>query len=107
MNIALQELNDYIANSLGEMLIEAEIRLDELIITVNRESIVDTLKFLPDDANCHFKQLKDVCGPDYPEQEDRFCLSYNLLSMTHNFRIRVMIWTDESTPVASVTSITR
>lgn len=105
MNIALQELNDYIANSLGEMLIEAEIRLDELIITVNRESIVDTLKFLRDDANCQFKQLMDVCGADYPEQEDRFCLIYNLLSMTHNFRIRVKIWTDESTPVASVTSV--
>ena len=59
MNIALQELNDYIANSLGEMLIEAEIRLDELIITVNRESIVDTLKFLRDDANCQFKQLME------------------------------------------------
>jgi len=105
MDLALKELGDYISGSLGDVVTDMECRLDELMITIKREDILGVLKFLRDDANCQFKQLMDLCGVDFPEEDERFCVVYNLLSLTHNNRIRVKTWTDENTPVASATQL--
>ncbi|MDG2205486.1 MAG: NADH-quinone oxidoreductase subunit C [Alphaproteobacteria bacterium] len=105
MDLALKELGDYISGSLGDVVTDVECRLDELMITIKREDILGVLKFLRDDANCQFKQLMDLCGVDFPEEDERFCVVYNLLSLTHNNRIRVKTWTDENTPVASATQL--
>jgi len=105
MDLALKELGDYITDSIGGNVMAKEIELDELAITVKTGAIIDVLKFLRDDVNCQFKQLVDVCGVDYPEQEERFCIVYNLLSLTHNSRIRIKVWTDEDTPVPSSTAL--
>ena len=105
MDLALKELGDYISGSLGDVVTDVECRLDELIITIKRKDILRVLKFLRDDANCQFKQLMDLCGVDFPEEDERFCVVYNLLSLTHNNRIRVKTWTDENTPVASATQL--
>tara|TARA_E500000331_G_scaffold348729_1_gene390789 strand:+ start:852 stop:1481 length:630 start_codon:yes stop_codon:yes gene_type:complete len=105
MDLALKELGDYISGSLGDVVTDVECRLDELMITIKREDILGVLKFLRDDANCQFKQLMDLCGVDFPEEDERFCVVYNLLSLTHNNRIRVKTWTNENTPVASATQL--
>ena len=49
--------------------------------------------------------LVDVTAADYPEREERFEIVYNLLSMTHNTRIRVKLRTDEDDPVPSVAGV--
>ena len=105
MDLALKELGDYISSSLGDVVTDVECRLNELMITIKREDILGVLKFLRDDANCQFKQLMDLCGVDFPEENERFCVVYNLLSLAHNNRIRVKTWTDENTPVASATQL--
>ena len=105
MDLALKELGDYISGSLGDVVTDVECRLNELMITIKREDILGVLKFLRDDANCQFKQLMDICGVDFPEEDERFCVVYNLLSLTHNNRIRVKTWTNENTPVASATQL--
>ena len=105
MNPALKELGEYLSDAFGSTVTNLEFRLDELMITVQREKILNVLKFLRDDVNCQFKQLLDVCGVDHPEYTDRFCIVYNLLSLTHNNRIRVKTWTNENTPIPSSTSL--
>lgn len=105
MDQALKELGDYICDTLGDVVIEQEGRLGELCLHVKRESILKVLKFLRDDANCQFTTLLDVCGVDYPEEDERFEVVYNLLSMAHNQRIRLKLRTDEDTPVDSATSL--
>jgi len=105
MDLDLQELCEYITGMLADDIQESGVRLDELEITVKRASIVKVLTFLRDDANCQYKQLMDVCGVDYPEQELRFCIVYNLLSLVHNRRIRVKVWTSEDEPVATVVPV--
>ena len=105
MNPALKELGEYLSDAFGSTVTNLEFRLDELMITVQREKILNVLKFLRDDVNCQFKQLLDVCGVDHPEKTDRFCIVYNLLSLTHNNRIRVKTWTNENTPIPSSTSL--
>ena len=101
MHPALQDLGEYITDTFLDEIVERQLRLDELTVTVRRDDILEVLKVLRDDANCQFKQLVDVCGVDYPEKETRFAVVYNLLSLTHNLRIRIKIWTDEDTPVPS------
>src|ERR1700722_5296515 len=48
-----------------------------------------------------FQQMMDICGVDWPQRAARFDVVYNLLSVTRNERIRVIVQTDESAPVAS------
>jgi NADH-quinone oxidoreductase subunit C len=102
---ALQELSDHLQTRLADILLSARIELGELIITVQRASIVRVMTFLRDDANCQFKQLIDLCGADYPSREERFEVVYNLLSLKHNLRIRVKVSTDEDTPVPSLAEV--
>jgi NADH-quinone oxidoreductase subunit C len=52
-----------------------------------------------------FQQMMDICGVDWPQRAARFDVVYNLLSVTRNERIRVIVQTDESAPVSSVSAI--
>lgn len=105
MDQALKELGEYVQDTLGDAVTGTTMRLDELSIEIKRDDILKVLKFLRDDVNCQFLTLLDVCGVDYPEDDERFEIVYHMLSMTHNNRIRIKLRTDEDTPVSSVTSL--
>ncbi len=77
--------------------------LDELVIEVARDVARDVFLQLRD--KFAFQQVMDICGVDYPQRQPRFDVVYNLLSVTGNRRIRVIVRTDESVPVQSVSSI--
>ena len=89
--------------ALGEALIEAQEAVDEVSLTVRRESIVDICRTLRD--RFEYQQLMEMAGVDYPERSERFDVVYHLLSLTRNHRIRVRVTTDEDHPVPSVTSL--
>lgn len=105
MDEILTELGTYIAGSLNKRLNGYNITHGELVIDTEAESIVKVLSFLRDDVTCQFKVLVDICGVDFPDRSRRFEVVYNLLSLTHNQRIRVKLGVDEETPVPSVTSV--
>ena len=101
MNEALRDLGEYVGLALAEVLIATEVEVDELALSVRRDSIVKVLTYLRDDQNCQFKQLMDITAVDYPEREERFEVVYNLLSLRQNQRIRVKLPAGETTPVPS------
>ncbi len=101
----LNNLGDYIEAAMTQHILRKEMAQDELVFVVRRESLKRFMTFLLNDANCDFKQLMDICAVDYPERDQRFEVVYNLLSLKHNFRIRVKVYADETTPVDSMTSI--
>ena len=105
MNDALKDLGEYIAGKAGERVVAWDIALGELMLTTTRESLAGLMKLLRDDSNCLFKVLVDVTAADYPEREERFEIVYNLLSLSHNQRIRLKTSTDENTPVPSVVGL--
>jgi len=105
MDLALKDLGDLIADTLSTEVITTDVHNDELAVTVRPETIVKVLTFLRDNVNCQFKVLMDVCGVDYPDRDDRFDVVYNLLSMTHNSRIRVKVSVPENEAVPSVTGV--
>lgn len=105
MDEALSELAEYVAAAFPGEIAATEVAFRELMVAVERESIVRVLTFLRDDANCGFRVLVDVCGVDWPEREARFDVVYNLLSPAHNQRIRVKVRTDERRPLPSVAGV--
>ncbi|MCR4379181.1 MAG: NADH-quinone oxidoreductase subunit C [Rhodospirillales bacterium] len=104
MDPALNDLKVTISAALGAHVLAVEDSVGELIIRVKRDALLRVLAYLRDDVHCQFKQLVDLCGVDYPEREERFEIVYNLLSLTHNFRIRVKVTTAGDT-VPSVTGV--
>jgi NADH-quinone oxidoreductase subunit C len=78
---------------------------DELVAFAARDGLVALMTTLRDDPRFAFEQCMDVCGVDWPERAERFEVVYNLLSVSLNQRLRVIVTTDEATPVASVCGI--
>jgi NADH-quinone oxidoreductase subunit C len=105
MNLDIKELSEYISVTISKDMDEYTFVKDELTLIVPLASLIKVLSFLRDDANCQFKQLMDVCGVDYPAEEKRYGVIYNLLSLTLNLRIRVKVFTDEETPVPTSTGL--
>lgn len=101
----LHDLGDYIASSLVNDITGISFESGELVVGARLDAINRVLTFLRDDINCQFKLLMDVCGVDYPEREQRFEIVYNLLSLTHNLRIRIKVKCGEDEPVPTVTGV--
>lgn len=105
MDEALTELGDFISTATSEIEVTTTVLHGELRLDVAAGDIVKILTFLRDDSQCGFRILIDICGVDWPGREQRFDVVYQLLSMTHNQRIRVVCRTDEQTPMPSITGL--
>ena len=105
MGEALNDLGEYIADQSGDAVTSWSISLGELALETTRDYLGALMKFVRDDSNCLFKILIDITAVDFPERGERFEIVYNLLSLSHNQRIRVTVSTDENTPVPSMVSL--
>ncbi|MEE2662426.1 MAG: NADH-quinone oxidoreductase subunit C [Pseudomonadota bacterium] len=105
MDETLNELGEYIASSGEHAGLSWSMSFGELVVLTSPDQLPDLMKRLRDDANCLFKVLVDVTAADFPERKERFEIVYNLLSLTHNQRIRVKTKIDEETPVPSMVSL--
>jgi NADH-quinone oxidoreductase subunit C len=87
--------------------------LGEVTVVVNAETYFETAMLLRDDPTLAFEQLIDLCGVDYQEFRDgrwngqRFAVVSHLLSIEHNWRLRVRVFApDDSYPlVSSITPV--
>jgi len=77
----------------------------EIVLRSTRDSLFALLTTLRDDPSIACEQLMDLCGVDWPERPERFDVVYNLLSVSLNHRVRVIITTDDVQPVPSVHQI--
>ena len=98
-------LADAAGKTLGTKLLSSLEAVGEVSLSVERDTLVETMIELRDTPGLEYQQLMDIAGVDYPERPDRFELVYCLLSLTRNHRIRVHVQTDEVKPVPSVTGI--
>lgn len=101
----LSRLQAEITRALGGDMAECAVTKGELCVFVTRDRIADVLQKLRDDPAIAISQLMDICGADYPDRPERFEIIYNLLSLRHNWRVRVKVRTDEKTPVPTVTGV--
>ena len=77
----------------------------EYVVDADRESLLAAMATLRDDPRFAMAQVMDICGVDWPDRAERFDVVYNLLSVAHNLRLRVIVRTDETAPVPSVHTI--
>ncbi len=80
----------------------AGFELGEVVAHAGRDGLAALMTTLRDDPRFAFEQVMDICGVDWPERAERFDVVYNLLSVSLNHRLRVIVTTDEATPVPSV-----
>ena len=76
-----------------------------LVISVRPEDLAFTLKALKIHTNTQYTVLSSISGVDYHERSRRFEVSYDLLSVKFNSRIRVKTFVDEITPLESAVSV--
>jgi NADH-quinone oxidoreductase subunit C len=81
------------------------IRLGELVAHADRDRLAELMTAVRDQPRFAFEQLMDLCGVDWPERAERFEVVYNLLSVSLNQRLRIIVTTDAVTPVPSVCTI--
>jgi NADH-quinone oxidoreductase subunit C len=77
----------------------------EVIAHADRDRLLQLVMTLRDDPRFAFEQVMDICGVDWPQRAERFDVVYNLLSVSLNQRLRVIVTTDENIPVPSVHTV--
>lgn len=105
MDLKLQKLEKVINSELSTKIQNSSIVYNELKIEVEENNILDVVQFLKSNENCKFKQLIDIAGVDYPENERRFELVYLFLSHENNFRIKILIKFPTNQSINSLTKI--
>ena len=105
MTLKLQKLEKLINSELSSKVKKSLIDNDELLIEIGEKNIVDVVQFLKSNDNCKFKQLIDIAGVDYPDNEKRFELVYLLLSHENNLRVKLLIKFEIDQSINSLTKI--
>jgi NADH-quinone oxidoreductase subunit C len=76
-----------------------------LVVHASANGFFALLQCLRDDPQFAFAQVMDICGVDWPERGKRFEVIYNLLSITRNARLRVVVQVSEGGSIPSVSSL--
>ena len=79
----LQSIEKTINSELSSKIQSSTINHSELLIEIDENDLIDVVQFLKSNENCKFRQLIDIAGVDYPEDEKRFELVYLFLSHEH------------------------
>tara|TARA_B100001248_G_scaffold118780_1_gene88802 strand:- start:917 stop:1531 length:615 start_codon:yes stop_codon:yes gene_type:complete len=78
---------------------------DELLIEIDVNNLIEVVQFLKSNESCKFRQLIDIVGVDYPNEEKRFQLVYLFLSHENNIRIKILTKFQIEQIINSVTKI--
>jgi NADH-quinone oxidoreductase subunit C len=101
----IETLTTALEAALGDKLVSVKTELGEVTAVVRAQDLLGATTVLRDAAELKFEQLLDLCGMDYSAyggvwDGSRFAVVYHLLSLTHNWRLRVRTFAaDDDFPV--------
>jgi len=101
----LNKIEKHINSELTSKVQNSIIENSELLIEIDDKDLIEVVQFLKSDENLRFRQLIDIAGVDYPDQEKRFQLVYLFLSHEKNIRVKLSIRFDSKQIVSSITKI--
>ena len=101
----LQKLEKSVNSELANKVQKSIIEHNELLIEITENDLIESLQFLKSNNVCKFRQLIDIAGVDYPENEKRFELVYLLLSHENNSRIKLKVKFNLDQTIPSITKI--
>ena len=105
MSPKLEKLKTSIETVLGTRVSKLIVEHDALIVEIKAADLTSVMTALRDDPSFMFSQLIDATGMDYADFADawdgaRFAVVYQLLSIQHNWRLRVRCFcTDDDFPI--------
>jgi NADH-quinone oxidoreductase subunit C len=113
MSAKLETLSQNLKTHFGDKLKTCKLALGELTIEVAAADYLALMTSLRDEPDLGFEELMDLCGVDYSTYGDgrwsgrRFAVVSHLLSIAHNWRLRVRVFAedDEFPAVDSVTGL--
>ena len=113
MSAKLETLSQNLQTHFGDKLKSVKLALGELTIEVAAADYLAVMTTLRDAADLQFEEIIDLCGVDYSTYGDgvwegkRFAAVSHLLSISHNWRLRVRVFAedDEFPAVDSVTGV--
>ena len=102
----LEQLKNNLQAALGSRIVSLTQAVGEITVVVNPADYVAVAQTLRDDASLAFAQLMDLAGVDYSAYGDgiwkgaRFAAVSHLLSLKHNWRVRLRVFAaDDDFPV--------
>lgn len=106
MTTKIELLEAALRNALGDNLQSMTVALGEVTIVVSASNYVSAMRTLRDHDALRFEELMDLCGIDCSTYGDgtwdgpRFAVVLHLLSISHNWRVRVRVFApDDDLPV--------
>ena len=106
MTQKLDTLQAALEAELGEAVTSLKRERGELTVSVSVERYLQVARLLHESATLKFEQLVDLCGVDYSDYKNmawdgaRYCVVSHLLSLTHNWRVRLKVFApDDDMPV--------
>ena len=105
MDLKLKEVEQVVNAELTSKIKKTSINFNELLIETNEDDLIQAVLFLKSHDRLKFRQLIDIAGVDYPEEEKRFNLVYLLLSHEMNKRIKISINFEIGKKIPTMTKI--
>jgi NADH:ubiquinone oxidoreductase subunit C len=87
MHESLDQLGEYLVKRLSHYPLHYTVGRGELELTTDSQSLHNVLSFLQIDTHSACEQLMDLCAIPF---ERGYALVYNVLSLDHNHRIRLV-----------------
>ena len=115
MSAKLETLSQNLQRHFGDKITSLKLALGELTIEVGAADYLGVMTALRDSEDLAFEELIDLCGVDYSTYGDgtwqgrRFAAVSHLLSIAHNWRLRVRVFAedDDFPAIDSVTGVWR
>lgn len=102
MSAKLETLSQTLQSCFGDKLESVVVALGEVTIQVSAASYLEVMQSLRDEPSLKFEELIDLCGVDYSthaghgSESRRFAAVTHLLSIAHNWRLRVRVLADSN-----------
>ena len=101
----LTKLEKIINSELASKVLNSFVENDELTVEISETNLVQVVQFFKSNEKIKFRQLIDIAGVDYPDEEKRFKLIYLFLSHENNYRIKLSINFQPNQVINSITKI--
>ena len=115
--VSIDTLQNTLLHVLGERVQQLDLALGELTLTVKADDYAQVALQLRDHPELSFEQLMDLCGMDFSSYKDgaasrytdgpRYAVVSHLLSLTHNWRLRLRVFAanDDLPQVSTITTV--
>ncbi len=113
MSAKLELLGQNLQKHLGDRVGALQTALGEVTIDVSSDNYIEVMTTLRDEPELRFEEMIDLCGVDFSTYKNdiwegkRFAVVVHLLSISHNWRLRVRCFADDDSfpSVPSIVSV--